>query len=79
MTIKITYTAKNYSPERMGERYVRAMFPIGYAWCERDTLDKRYDLRQGTCDAADLPASVRIAADRLLGHAFSYVDWPHDA
>ena len=47
-----------------------------YAWIIRDALDLRYDIQQGTCDADDLPAEVRGAADALLGHAFSYVDWP---
>lgn len=74
MTIRTTYTAND--PDRPTERFVRSCHPAGYAWCERDISNKRYDLRQGTCDASDLPAEIREAADRRLGHAFSYVPWP---
>lgn len=76
MAIVIKYTAKNYAPERVDMRYVRATHSAGYAWVERDGLDIRYDLRQGTCDAADIPVSIRESADRLLGHAFNLVEWP---
>lgn len=78
MAIKVTYTAKGDKIE--GDRFVRAVFTNDpafkyYAWCIRG-LDLRYDAQQGTCDAHDLPQDVREAADRRLGHAFSYVEWP---
>jgi hypothetical protein len=76
MTIKATYTSKDYEPGCAVERFARATWPSGYAWCERDALNARYDVRQGTCDAADLPADVRERADARLSHAFSYVEWP---
>lgn len=77
--IKTTYTARGDKIE--GKRFVRAVFTNDpafqyYAWCICSGGNKRYDLQQGTCDAHDLPADVRGAADRMLGHAFSYVEWP---
>lgn len=74
MTIRITYAASK--PEKAVERFVRAQYGGGYFWCERGTLEKRYDVRQGTCDAEDLNPEIREAADRKLGHAFAYVEWP---
>lgn len=74
MTVKAIYTSRDYNPYVAVERFVRAR-QGDYAWCERDALDRRYDVRQGTCDGSDLPANIRAAADRRLGHAFSYVEW----
>ena len=80
MTIKITYTARGDKIKGEGTRFVRACFPANsqdcYAWCIRSDSNKRYDLQQGTCDAVDIPDDVRAAADKLIGHAFGYVEWP---
>lgn len=74
MAIKIKYTARGDKIE--GTRFVRACYPSGYAWIIRSIADKRYDLQQGTCDAEDLPVIIKESADRLLGYAFGYVEWP---
>ncbi len=81
--IRLTYTARGDKIKGAGTRFVRAVFTNNraatsndYVWCIRSNADKRYDLQQGTCDASDLPAEVRQAADLRLGHAFSYVEWP---
>lgn len=74
--ITVTFTAPQYSPNKVRRRYVRAEVAFdGYRWCEVGD-DKRYDIRQGTCDTADLPDDVRRAADALRGQTFAYVDWP---
>jgi hypothetical protein len=41
-------------------------------------VDRNYDMRQGTCDEADLPRDVAAAArDRRAGGVSPfYVDWP---
>jgi hypothetical protein len=57
-------------------RYVRKAFKAdGYEWCEKQQHSWT-DLAQGTCDADDVPASIRAQADPLSGYAFAYVDWP---
>lgn len=81
MAITVTYEAKGATTEDMGDRFARATYrgpsePNGYRWCIRGAHNLRYDIQQGTCDANDLPAEIREAADRMLGHAFSYVAWP---
>lgn len=76
MTVKTVYRSQHY-PTLTGRepRFVRAMHYGGYAWCIRQP-DGPYDIRQGTADAGDVPADIRAKADALLGHAFSYVEWP---
>jgi hypothetical protein len=83
MTIKVTYTARGDKIHGEGTRFVRAVFTNDreatsndYAWCIRSNRNKMYDLQQGTCNASDLPVDIRKAADRKLGHAISYVEWP---
>lgn len=78
--ITITYLAKGRTTADAGDRFVRATFegagkPHGYFWCLRGA-DLRYDIAQGTCDAADLPTEIREAADRRVSQAFRYVEWP---
>lgn len=75
MTINVTYLAKGHTTQDAGDRFVRRCYPTGYAWCLRG-LDLRYDIAQGTCDAQDIPPAIRERADALMGHAFSYVEWP---
>lgn len=78
--ITVTYTAKRYKPEEIAQRYVRRD-PIGdgYTWCEQWAKNKAYDLRQGTCDASDLPDDVRAAADAQRKQYFGSVEWPLSA
>ena len=80
MAIQTTYLAKGHSTADAGDRFVRAVHANDpafryYDWCLRGS-DLRYDIAQGTCDAHDLPADVREAADRRMSQAFSYVPWP---
>src|SRR6266481_3391918 len=75
MTINATYISKGFTADDVDTRYVRAVFGGGYFWCERGS-DKRYDIRQGTCEAFDMPDVVREEADKLVSYAFSYVVWP---
>lgn len=87
MTIEIAYESKDATKPK--DRFVRARYydgrdgyawwcstKIGYVWCERDR-ESMLDVRQGTCDAEDLPEDVRSDADAHRGKAFSYVPWPY--
>lgn len=75
--IKVTYAATRYTPSAPVTRYVRRdAIGQGYTWCEQSNLNRRYDLRQGTCDASDLPDAIRAEADAARGQAFGYVLWP---
>ncbi|QIG75353.1 hypothetical protein EVC29_124 [Rhizobium phage RHph_Y52] len=74
MTIEVTSEASNYRPESVLKRYVRAN-GNRFAWCEVGA-DRRFDLRQGRCDAEDLPPDVIMAAREREGYFPSYVDWP---
>lgn len=82
MTVTTTYKAQNYRAQREGMRMVRATYASApatenvYMWLIRDALDPRYDIQQGRCDTSDLPPNVKVAADKMLGHAFGYVEWP---
>lgn len=46
----------------------------GYSWCVRDNRTG-YDIRQGTCDADDLPPNVRVAADAWAGFVYGFIEW----
>lgn len=60
-----------------GARMVRRnAIGSGYRWCEQSSVNPRYDVAQGTCEASDLPDDVRAAADALQGQFFGYVRWP---
>lgn len=74
MTITVTSTAKNYSPDKVLKRYVRTD-GARYFWCEVGE-DRMYDLRQGRCMASDLPLAVIEAAEKRCGYSPSYVEWP---
>lgn len=74
MSITVTSTAKNYSPDKILKRYVRTDGGR-YFWCEVGE-DRMYDLRQGRCEPSDLPISVIEAAEARRGHFPSYVEWP---
>ena len=74
--ITVTYTAPIYAPEKVTRRYVRrCCVSCGYRWCEIGA-NLVYDLRQGSCEAEDLPEDVRAQADALQGAFPSYVKWP---
>ena len=47
-----------------------------YVWCERDTVNKRRDTAQGTCNGADLPESILKVCEKHTG-AFYACAWPH--
>lgn len=76
--IRVTYQSKDYRPSDVGVRYVRAPIMSGdlYHWCEVGKPMLPFDIRQGTCDAEDLPPFIRIAADALRGRAYGNVEWP---
>lgn len=71
--MRITYTSKHYAPENVTARYVQNRGGA-YHFCE--TNAKRWDIRQGRVEAADLPEAVRKAADAAAGVFPSYVVWP---
>jgi hypothetical protein len=74
--MKITYQSKNYTAEAILKRYVRKINAEGgYDFCEVGE-DRRFDLRQGTVDADELPDSIRAAADEHYKTSRSYIDWP---
>ncbi len=70
--LTVTWQSRNYAPEKVIIRYVRADGPL-FRFCEVGE-DRRYDLRQGVIDAADLPFEIRDAAAKLRG-VFGYVAW----
>lgn len=72
--MRITYTSKHYAPENVTARYVQRLGDE-YRFCE--TNAKRWDIRQGVVDAAELPQAVREAADKRAGYFPAYVVWPH--
>lgn len=74
--MNITHQSKSYTPENVLKRYVRRTSADGgYHFCEVGK-DRRYDLRQGTIDACELPEAVRVAADENYKVSMHYVDWP---
>lgn len=74
--ITVTYTSSGYDPAKVVTRYVRRD-PIGkhYLWCEVGA-DRRYNLRQGRCEASDLPAGVKDKADVQRSELYGAVEWP---
>lgn len=73
--MKVTYQSKKYTPEAVLKRYVRHTPGGGYDWCEVGK-DRRYDLRQGTVEADELPDALRMAADEHYKISLNYIDWP---
>lgn len=70
-----TYQVGGYHPNKVRSRYVRRGVETGYHFAEVGD-DRRFDLRQGTVSADELPEAVRVAADLRCGFFPSYVDWP---
>lgn len=62
---------------RIKARYVRkAVGQDFYVWCEQLLDDPRYDAAQGTCEAEDLPDSIRAKCDAAEGcHGYA-CEWP---
>ena len=77
MSLFVVYKSKNYSPELVKTRYVRAISstPGEYGYAEVGE-DPRYDLLQGIMSAEDIPLELRSKADKLKSQAFGYVEWP---
>lgn len=79
MAIVVTYgyDAEDPSGRWVCSRYVKYDGAGIYRWCEVGE-DRRFDLRQGTCAADDLPPDVAMAASarRNKGVWPFYVDWP---
>lgn len=71
--MRAKYTSKDYAPDKVRARYVMRMGDQ-YLFCEVGD-DRRYDLRQGTVNASELPAAVRAAADARAGFQPAYVEW----
>ncbi len=69
----ITYESRLYAPHLVRSRYVQKRGDA-YHFCEVN--ERRYDIRQGTVPARDIPADIRLAADKLAGFFPSYVEWP---
>jgi hypothetical protein len=60
-----------------GKRYVRKSAQgDGYDWCERSVIVPRYDVARGTCDASDLPVTLRLACDTQGARYFYACEWP---
>lgn len=73
--MKITYQSRNYDPAKVMNRYVRRTCATGgYDFCEVGF--HRYDVRQGTVEADELPENIRKAADEHYKVSSSYIDWP---
>jgi hypothetical protein len=74
--MKFTYCSKNCAPENVLKRYVRRICSSGgYYFCEVGE-DRRFDLRQGTVEAEELPEAVRQAADEHYKVSIFYIEWP---
>ena len=73
--MQITSRSSRYKPEAVIKRYVMHAMDGSYCFCEVGQ-DRRFDLRQGTVMAAELPDSVREAADARKGYWPAYVEWP---
>ena len=69
-----TYISEKYNPKEKYSRYVRKDGNGVYYWCE--VGKDRFNYRQGTAEASEIPSLVRQAADALCGFFPSYVDWP---
>lgn len=74
--MEITYKSRSYSPDLVDRRYVRKG-SYAYYWCEVDKTGR--DIRQGTVDKGDAPASIIAEADKLHLQAYGWVKWPMGA
>jgi hypothetical protein len=74
--ITVTYQSAKYDPALVEKRYVGKGLGKGspYRWAEVGA-DRRYDIRQGTCDAEDLPEDLRRKCDMSGGFLYA-TEWP---
>lgn len=74
--IKVTFQSNSYTEQSPVIRHVGPGYNgLNYRWCEQSATDKRYDLRQGTCDREDLPEAIAAICDAYDG-AFYACEWP---
>jgi hypothetical protein len=78
--MKVIWQSKDYAPEAILKRYVRYGPWDGgvFEFCEVG-IDRRFDLRQGTVTADELPRDLAEAAIAHYEVSMSYLEWPHDA
>jgi hypothetical protein len=75
MTITVRYVGRDYDPSMVRKRYVAKGIGGGpYRWCEVGD-DRRFDIRQGVCDADDLPEDIRQQCDNYTGALYA-CEWP---
>lgn len=75
----VTYQSKAYAPENVDRRYVRFDRGDGvFHFCETG-IGTANDIRQGTVDEADLPASIAGRASSAAIGWPSYVPWPMES
>lgn len=78
MSLKVTSQTRDFSPDMVRKRYVKAPSTLGsWDWCEVGD-DRRFDIRRGTLTPDELPEDVRAAAweRRENGVWPYYVEWP---
>jgi hypothetical protein len=74
--MKVTHQSKNYSPEAVLARYVKYLPWSGeFEFCEVGR-DRRFDLRQGTVEYAELPDGLPEKAILHAERSCSYITWP---
>lgn len=73
--MNVTYSSRDYAPDHVRKRYVKHDDGDRFRWCEVGD-DRRYDLRQGSVDADELPPEIAAAARAAAGICPRYVDWP---
>ncbi len=75
MTINTTYESKSGAPAS-GKRYVkRGQHGLCYVWCQTSATDSRCDVKQGICDASDLPPEIKKICDGYQGMMYA-CEWP---
>lgn len=73
--MQTVYQSRDYDPDKVTDRYVRSDLSGGFWFCEV-AGDRRYDVRQGTVEADELPEYLIKAAKEREGFYPSYVEWP---
>lgn len=73
--MQTVYQSKDYDPAKVTDRYVRSDMDGGFWFCEVVGSDRRFDVRQGTVEADELPEYIIKAAKEREGFYPSYVEW----
>jgi len=75
--MNVTYQSKNFSTEAVLKRYVRYGPWDGgvFEFCEVGG-NRRFDLRQGTVTADELPCDLADAAIAHYKVSMAYLEWP---